>query len=124
MARMAHARNLIRRLATAVAALALVGGCAASGAGDKEEQGRTASGGLAVSRSKLAPHHLGGSSELRTWIAACPKLLKVFGPDMDLVRDYKSRCDGGKVVVRVWVPPSTARYSGDGDGRSDAQDFW
>ncbi len=113
------------RALAAIAVVAVAVGCTTGGADDPDpDHDRTASGGLAVSRSKLAPHHLGGSSELRTWIAACPKLLKVFGPDMDFVRDYKSRCDGGKVVVRVWVPPSTARYSGDGDGRADAQDFW
>ena len=101
--------DVTRCLASTLTAVALLTGCSAGG--DGEDRYRAANGGLAVSRSKLAPHHLGGSSELRTWIAACPRLLKVFGPDMELVRDYKSRCEGGQVVVRVWVPPSTARDS-------------
>lgn len=97
--------------------------CALGGV-DRPERDRSAASTLGVANTKLAPHHLGDSPELRTWIAACPKLLKVMGADMSVVSAYKSQCDGGKVIVRVWVSPSVAHYSGDGDGRADAEDFW
>ena len=119
---MARTRDALSRWLSVVGAMSLA--ACALGGHDTVESGRVASDSLAVARTKLAPHHLGDSTELRTWLAACPRVLKVFGPDLPVIRDYKARCDGGKVVVRVWVPSSTAHYSGDGDGGADAADFW
>lgn len=101
---------------------------AACSVAGSEDGVRSADSALAVTQSRLAPHHLGGSAELDTWIDACPRVLKVFGADMGVIDRYRSNCAGGKVVVRIWVEHRDVSagddYFDDAHGRTDGELYW
>jgi hypothetical protein len=82
-----------------------------------------------LSSSKLGPHILGAPNNAGAAIilSACPSVVKWVAPSngIDLaISSYKSRCPGGIVVLRVYVPTSMATYSGADDPASSATDFW
>jgi hypothetical protein len=82
-----------------------------------------------LSSSKLGPHVLTvpNNAGTATILDACPRVAKWVAPDVGIdseISSYKSRCPGGTVVLRVYVPGSVAAYSVADDPAASANDFW
>jgi hypothetical protein len=82
-----------------------------------------------LSSSKLGPHILDAPNNpgAVTILGACPRVSKWAAPfaGIDLaISNYKSRCPGGTVILRVYVPSSMAAYSAANDPAASANDFW
>ncbi|HXJ90392.1 MAG TPA: hypothetical protein VMS18_26505 [Candidatus Binatia bacterium] len=82
-----------------------------------------------LSSSKLGPHILGAPNNAGagTILGACPRVAKWVAPyaGIDLaISSYKSRCPGGVVILRVYVPSSMAVYGAADDPTASANDFW
>ena len=82
-----------------------------------------------LSSSKLGPHVLTVPNNAATSLIldACPRVAKWVTPDVGIdseISSYKSRCSGGTVILRVYVPGSIASYSVADDPAASASDFW
>ncbi len=82
---------------------------------------------IKVSNSKLGFHVLGNPNlpEVITIQNSCPKIMKYLnGLDAQRIKDYKTKCQNGVVVFRVWIPNEQLGYSASDDPNAKAQQYW
>lgn len=84
--------------------------------------------GWALSGSKLGPHVLGDSrdSAVREILDACPRVAKWLvggGASAEAIADYRRKCPGGVVVLRVYIPHNV-KYTVATGATAAAEDFW
>jgi hypothetical protein len=82
-----------------------------------------------VSSSKIGPHVLGSttSTGVQTILDACPRVAKWMTPlggAAQQIANYRSRCPGGIVVIRVYVSNGDASYSVSDNPQSSAENYW
>lgn len=86
-----------------------------------------AAGGISNSKLSVFVFNSYGDADLKKIADACPKVIKVLDPQgnaaaIQLVKDYKAKCSGGKVLMRVVT--RGREYLTTEDPRASARDYF
>lgn len=101
------------------------------GKGGGKGGGNTGGNTISVSNSKLGIHFLGipsgtASSTNYQVLDACPRVVKwILNPYTASEIDYyKSKCSGGIIILRAYIPSTEVKYTVNDDPIASADDYW